>query len=54
VRRRPDGPPPHEQAALKRALETWVAKAQRAGLADTDIESMVRAVLVSGAHEATA
>ena len=54
VRRRPDGPPPREQAALQRALETWVAKAQRAGLADGDIESMVRSVLVSAANEAIA
>ena len=54
VMRRPDGPPPNEQAALKRALTTWVAKAQRAGLADGDIESMVRSVLASTAHEAIA
>lgn len=54
VRRRPDGPPPNEQAALKRALAGWVAKAQRAGLADADIESMVRSVLASGANEAIA
>jgi GntR family transcriptional regulator len=54
VTRRPDGPSPTEQAALKRALATWVAKAQRAGLADGDIESMVRSVLVSVANEAIA
>ena len=54
VRRRPDGPPPHEQALLKRSLQTWVAKAQRAGLGDADIESMVRSVLLSVANEATA
>lgn len=45
VLRRPDGPPPNEQAALRRSLATWIAKAQRAGLADADIESMVRTVL---------
>jgi GntR family transcriptional regulator len=54
VMRRPDGPPPREQAALKHALETWVAKAQLAGLADADIESMVRSVLVSTENEAIA
>jgi GntR family transcriptional regulator len=54
VRRRPDGPPPTEQAALKRSLTSWVARAQRAGLADSDIESMVRAVLAAGADEASA
>src|SRR5690348_5296063 len=54
VTRRPDGPSPTEQAALKRSLVTWVAKAQRAGLADGDIESMVRSVLVSAANEAIA
>jgi GntR family transcriptional regulator len=54
VMRRPDGPPPNEQAALKRALANWVAKAQRAGLADGDIESMVRSVLASTATEAIA
>jgi GntR family transcriptional regulator len=51
VRRRPAGPPPNEQAALKRSLEGWVSKAQRAGLGDSDIESMVRSVLVSVANE---
>ena len=45
VLRRPDGPPPNEQAALQRSLAAWIAKAQRAGLADSDIESMVRTVL---------
>jgi GntR family transcriptional regulator len=45
VLRRPDGPPPNEQAALERSLATWIVKAQRAGLADSDIESMVRTVL---------
>jgi GntR family transcriptional regulator len=55
VLRRPDGPPPSEQAALLRSLATWIAKAQRAGLADTDIESMVRTVLrTSAADEAIA
>src|SRR3954452_7023923 len=54
VLRRPDGPPPSEQAALKRALTTWVAKAQRAGLADGDIESMVRTVLRASSIEESA
>ena len=54
VMRRPDGPPPNEQAALKRTLTAWVARAQRAGLADANIESMVRAVLATSAAEAIA
>ena len=54
VMRRPDGPPPSEQATLRRALATWVARAQRAGIADADIESMVRSVLASSANEAIA
>jgi len=55
VTRRPEGPPPSEQAALNRALVAWVTKAQRAGLADADIESMVRSVLASSsASEAIA
>jgi GntR family transcriptional regulator len=45
VLRRPDGPPPAAQAALSRGLTSWVDKARRAGLADSDIESMVRTVL---------
>jgi GntR family transcriptional regulator len=45
VLRRPDGPKPSDQAALERSLMTWIVKAQRAGLADSDIESMVRTVL---------
>ena len=54
VLRRPDGPPPNEQAALTRSLSTWIAKAQRAGLSDADIESMVRTVLRASAGEAIA
>jgi GntR family transcriptional regulator len=54
VLRRPDGPSPSEQAALRRSLATWIARAQQAGLADGDIESMVRTVLRASAHEATA
>jgi GntR family transcriptional regulator len=54
VLRRPDGPPPSEQAALERSLATWIAKAQRAGLADGDIESMVRSALRAAASEASA
>jgi GntR family transcriptional regulator len=53
VLRRPDGPPPAAQAVLSRGLTTWVAKARRAGLADADIESMVRSVLLT-ADEAIA
>jgi GntR family transcriptional regulator len=42
---RPDGPPPGEQAALRRGLERWVTKARGAGLADSDMESLLRATL---------
>jgi GntR family transcriptional regulator len=54
VLRRPDGPPPHEQAALRRTLATWISRAQGAGLADSDIESMVRSGLRAAADEAIA
>jgi GntR family transcriptional regulator len=54
VLRRPDGPTPSDQAALRRSLATWIAKAQQAGLADGDIESMVRTVLRAASAEATA
>jgi GntR family transcriptional regulator len=51
---RPAGPPPLEQATLRRSLSAWVAKAQRAGLADADIESMVRSALRAASEEASA
>ncbi|HKC27126.1 MAG TPA: GntR family transcriptional regulator [Jatrophihabitans sp.] len=54
VLRRPDGPPPREQAALERSLSAWVGKARLAGLADGDIESMVRTVLRASDKAATA
>jgi GntR family transcriptional regulator len=54
VLRRPDGPPPSEQASLTRSLSSWIAKAQRAGLSDVEIESMVRTVLRASANEAIA
>src|SRR4051794_13159968 len=54
VLRRPDGPKPSDQASLTRSLTAWIVKAQRAGLADSDIESMVRSVLASSANEAIA
>jgi GntR family transcriptional regulator len=54
VLRRPDGPSPTEQAALRRSLTAWIARAQEAGLADGDIESMVRTVLRAAATEASA
>jgi GntR family transcriptional regulator len=54
VLRRPDGPPPNQQASLRRSLEAWVAKAQDAGMADADIESMVRTVLRARAAEVVA
>jgi GntR family transcriptional regulator len=49
VLRRPDGPKPSDQAALHRSLTAWVTRAQQAGLADSDIESMVRSVLRAAA-----
>jgi DNA-binding transcriptional regulator YhcF (GntR family) len=54
VLRRPDGPSPAEQATLIRSLSAWVARAQKAGLGDADIESMVRSALRAAADEAIA
>src|SRR3954471_606639 len=54
VLRRPDGPSPTDQAALRRSLANWIARAQEAGLADGDIESMVRTVLRASSIEETA
>ncbi len=54
VLRRPDGPSPTDQASLRRSLTNWIAKAQQAGLADADIESMVRTVLRTLSAEQTA
>jgi GntR family transcriptional regulator len=54
VLRRPDGPPPGTHALLARGLESWIAKARRAGLRDSDIESMVRSTLSAIDREATA
>jgi GntR family transcriptional regulator len=45
--RRPDGPPPGEQAVLRRSLERWVTKARGAGLQDGDMESLLRATLLA-------
>ncbi len=45
--RRPDGPPPGEQAALRRSLERWVTKARDAGLQDGDMESLLRATMLA-------
>ena len=54
VLRRPDGPSPSDQASLRRSLRAWITRAQEAGLADSDIESMVRTVLRAAAVEETA
>jgi DNA-binding transcriptional regulator YhcF (GntR family) len=54
VLRRPDGPPPGTHALLTRGLASWIVKARRAGLRDADIESLVRATLMSLDAEATA
>jgi GntR family transcriptional regulator len=45
--RRPDGPPPGEQAALRRSLARWVTKARSVGLEEGDMESLLRATLLS-------
>ena len=45
--RRPDGPPPGEQAALHRSLARWVTKARSVGLQDGDMESLLRSTLLS-------
>jgi GntR family transcriptional regulator len=54
VLRRPEGPPPGTHALLVRTLATWIGKARRAGLRDSDIESLVRSTLMSVESEATA
>ena len=54
VLRRPNGPSPTDQASLRRSLTAWIAKAHEAGLADADIESMVRTVLRTLSAERTA
>lgn len=54
VLRRPDGPPPGTHALLARGLSAWITKARRAGLRDSDIESLVRSTLLSSESEATA
>jgi GntR family transcriptional regulator len=52
--RRPDGPPPQVQAQLSRSLATWVGKARLAGMADGDIESLLRTTLRARDEAATA
>ena len=52
--RRPDGPPPGVQAALGRSLARWVAKARKAGLDETDMESLMHATVRACVHGATA
>jgi GntR family transcriptional regulator len=52
--RRPDGPPPTVQAQLTRGLASWIAKARMAGLADADIESLLRATLRASRDQAIA
>jgi GntR family transcriptional regulator len=52
--RRPAGPPPATQALLARSLASWVRKARDAGLANADIESLLRATLLKVEFEATA
>jgi len=55
VLRRPDGPPTGTHVLLSRGLATWIAKARKAGLRDSDIESMVRSTLMTTtSEEATA
>lgn len=51
VLRRPDGPPTGTHVLLSRSLATWIAKARKAGLRDTDIESMVRSTLMATTSE---
>ena len=42
VKQRPAGPSPEVQEALGKDLESWIAKAHRAGLDDESIEALVR------------
>ena len=45
VLRRPDGPPPHLHAALRRSLERWVGSALEAGLDHESIASLFDSTL---------
>jgi GntR family transcriptional regulator len=45
VLRRPQGPPPGEQARLARGLQRWVEKAQAAGLDGQAMEAMLRSIV---------
>jgi GntR family transcriptional regulator len=54
VLRRPQGPPPEEQARLARRLERWVDTARLAGLDDQAMEAMLRSVLRSASDRGVA
>jgi GntR family transcriptional regulator len=45
VLRRPQGPPPEEQARLARGLGRWVETARAAGLDSQAMEAMLRSIL---------
>ena len=45
VLRRPPGPNPGRHAAMRRALERWVAQARGAGMDDRAMEGLLRQVL---------
>jgi GntR family transcriptional regulator len=45
VLRRPQGPPPKEQARLARGLQRWIETARAAGLDSQAMEAMLRSLL---------
>jgi GntR family transcriptional regulator len=52
--KRPEGPPPATQAALRRGLARWVSKARLAGLDDAEMESLLRSTLLAAQDEEVA
>jgi len=51
VKQRPEGPSPEVQEALSKDLESWVAKARKAGLDDEAVEALLRVALHKDANK---
>jgi GntR family transcriptional regulator len=54
VLRRPQGPPPEEQARLARGLGRWVETARAAGLDSQAMEAMLRSISRNAAERGVA
>jgi GntR family transcriptional regulator len=54
VLRRPQGPPPEDQARLARALRRWVETARVAGLDNQGMEAMLRSIVRSASDRGVA